>query len=122
MPHLEWLRRIAGILILIAAVLTAGSHRGSSWALADDSTDEEPAEEADPAEVAAGERLFLETRFAQHFFALSGAVPQHSQPGAAGPDRSRRVERVREPRSAASPAPPADAAVRAILLRARRGP
>lgn len=29
-------------------------------------------EEADPAEVAIGERLFLETRFAQHFFALSG--------------------------------------------------
>ncbi len=72
MPHLDWLRRIAGILTLIAAVLTAGSHRGGSWALADDSTDEEPAEEADPAEVAVGERLFLEPRFAQHFFALSG--------------------------------------------------
>jgi hypothetical protein len=31
----------------------------------------EPEEEADPAEVAIGERLFLETRFAQFFFAYS---------------------------------------------------
>ena len=31
-----------------------------------------PTEEADPAEVAIGERLFLETRFAQFFFANSG--------------------------------------------------
>ena len=35
-----------------------------------------PTEEADPAEVAIGERLFLETRFAQHFFANSGGGRQ----------------------------------------------
>jgi cytochrome c peroxidase len=41
-------------------------------------------EEADPAEVAIGERLFLETRFAQFFFANSGgdanAVPPTGDP------------------------------------------
>src|SRR6185295_11687879 len=36
---------------------------------------EEPAEVPDPAEVQAGERLFLETRFAQFFFANAGGDP-----------------------------------------------
>ncbi len=34
-------------------------------------------EEADPAEIAIGERLFLETRFAQFFFANSGGDANH---------------------------------------------
>src|SRR5919106_875893 len=80
MPSLAWLRGIVGVLIVLAAVLTSGSHRGGSPAAADDTGDEEPAEEADPAEVAVGERLFLETRFAQHFFRLSGGDVNASVP------------------------------------------
>ncbi len=37
--------------------------------------DEDPAEASDPPEVQAGERLFLETRFAQFFFQNSGGDP-----------------------------------------------
>lgn len=37
----------------------------------------EEEEEADPAEIAIGERLFLETRFAQFFFANSGGNANH---------------------------------------------
>jgi Di-haem cytochrome c peroxidase len=73
MSRLSWLRRIVAVLIVLTAVLTSGAHRGGAPALADDTGDDEPAEEAaDPAEVAIGERLFLETRFAQHFFVRSG--------------------------------------------------
>jgi hypothetical protein len=68
----SWLRGVVAALIVLTAVLTSGTHRGGAPALVDDTGGEEPAEEADPAEVAIGERLFLETRFAQHFFALSG--------------------------------------------------
>jgi hypothetical protein len=64
-------RRTISVLLVVTTILTAGSHRGNAVAVADEAGGE-PAEEADPAEVAVGERLFLETRFAQHFFALSG--------------------------------------------------
>lgn len=37
--------------------------------------EEEPEEEGDPGQVAIGERLFLETRFAQFFFANAGGNP-----------------------------------------------
>jgi hypothetical protein len=57
----SWLRGVVAALIVLTAVLTSGTHRGGAPALADDTGGEEPAEEADPAEVAIGERLFLET-------------------------------------------------------------
>ena len=72
MPIPDLLRLTVLVLVIFATIFTAGGHRGSAVALADEPTGDEPAEEADPAEVAVGERLFLETRFAQHFFALSG--------------------------------------------------
>jgi hypothetical protein len=59
MPSLAWLRGIVGVLSVLAAVLTSGTHRGSLAALADETGGEEPVEEPDPAEVAVGERLFL---------------------------------------------------------------
>ena len=60
--------------VAIAAVLTAiSAHR----LRADDLP---PAEDADPAEVAIGERLFLETRFAQFFFAKAGGDPNAALP------------------------------------------
>lgn len=52
---------------LIAAVLLAALAPVSVRA-----QDEPAAEEGDPAEVVIGERLFLETRFAQYFFVHSG--------------------------------------------------
>lgn len=71
MSSLDWLRRLSGVLILASVVLVAGSHRAER-AVADEAEEPPAEEEADPAEVAIGERLFLEPRFAQHFFALSG--------------------------------------------------
>src|SRR5262245_38366136 len=60
--------RTAGAAVAIAAVLAAGS----IYLFASDA----PAEEgADPAQVAIGERLFLESRFAQFFFANAGGNP-----------------------------------------------
>jgi len=70
MSSLDWLRRLSGVLILASVVLVAGSHRAER-AVADEAEEPPAEEEADPAEVAIGERLFLEPRFAQHFFALS---------------------------------------------------
>jgi hypothetical protein len=72
MSMLACLRRIVPILLVLAVAGIAGSHRADRALAQDPGGGDEPAEEADPAQVAIGERLFLETRFAQHFFALSG--------------------------------------------------
>ena len=60
---------------------------------------EEPEEEGDPGQVAIGERLFLETRFAQFFFANAGgdpnAVARRRRPGR----RQRRYTRRPHPGS-----------------------
>jgi cytochrome c peroxidase len=59
-------RRLPIVAALVCALLwtpPAGAQEG------------EEEEEADPAEVAIGERLFLETRFAQFFFANAGGKP-----------------------------------------------
>jgi hypothetical protein len=53
-------------LILVVVVATASACGGSS------SGTPAPAPEVDPPEVQVGERLFLETRFAQFFFANAG--------------------------------------------------
>jgi cytochrome c peroxidase len=59
---------VAAGALALAAVWIAAAPRGP-WAVARAAEEEE---EGDPPEVVAGERLFLETRFAQHFFEKSG--------------------------------------------------
>src|SRR6185436_7779039 len=56
--------------VLLAAVVCVGPAAA-----------QEEEEEADPAEVAIGERLFLETRFAQYFAAQAGADVNVVLPG-----------------------------------------
>src|SRR5262245_22926444 len=69
----RWTTRLVLAAVLITITLPrphetaeGGARRGRAAATA--------AAEADPAEVAIGERLFLETRFAQFFFANAGGV------------------------------------------------
>src|SRR5215475_9504433 len=56
------------LVLALAILVTMGGRQNPAAGDAND----EGAGEADPAEVAIGERLFLETRFAQFFFANSG--------------------------------------------------
>lgn len=57
--------KAALLLVAVGSLLSCGGGGGGGSA--------EEAEEADPPEVAVGERLFLETRFAQAYFAATGA-------------------------------------------------
>src|SRR5262249_36554870 len=58
------MRRSAAFVLLLILLCPASRVRAEE--------EEGAAEEADPPEVAIGERLFLETRFSQFFFAHSG--------------------------------------------------